>query len=136
MTKQVGKLAEEGKARHPSRLRIPHTPPPLSARTDLHSSRLTRASLALSSPYFPPQIALRNVRRDALKNVEKIEKDKVLSEDDATKLKDKIQKLTDGCGGGQWRCGREVVWRRDACVVDFPLLTALPDRRWPWLAGS
>ena len=54
LTKQVGKLTEEGK------------------------------------------VALRNVRRDALKALEKLEKDKAISEDQLTAAKDAVQKLTDG----------------------------------------
>jgi ribosome recycling factor len=46
------------------------------------------------------KVALRNVRRDALKALEKLEKDKALSEDQLTAAKDAIQKLTDGCGSG------------------------------------
>ena len=41
------------------------------------------------------KIALRNVRRDALKDLEKLEKDKALSEDSVTARKEAIQKLTD-----------------------------------------
>lgn len=54
MTKQVGKLAEEGK------------------------------------------IAVRNVRRDALKQFEKMQKDGALSEDQLEAYKASVQKLTDG----------------------------------------
>ena len=53
MTKQVGKLAEEGK------------------------------------------VALRNVRRDALKALEKLEKDKLLSEDQLEAAKEAMQKAID-----------------------------------------
>ena len=55
LTKQVGKLTEEGK------------------------------------------IALRNVRRDALKALEQLQKDKAISEDQLTSAKDAVQKLTDKC---------------------------------------
>ena len=41
------------------------------------------------------KIALRNVRRDALKELEKLEKDKTLSEDSLEARKEAIQKLTD-----------------------------------------
>lgn len=41
------------------------------------------------------KVALRNVRRDALKELEKLEKDKALSEDALTARKDAVQKLTD-----------------------------------------
>lgn len=53
LTKQVGKLTEEGK------------------------------------------VALRNVRRDALKALEKLEKDKLLSEDQLTAAKESLQKKID-----------------------------------------
>lgn len=33
--------------------------------------------------------------------MEKLEKDKTISEDECTKLKDKVQKLTDGCARTQ-----------------------------------
>lgn len=41
------------------------------------------------------QVALRNVRRDAVKNIDKIKKDSLISEDEAKSLSDDIQKLTD-----------------------------------------
>jgi ribosome recycling factor len=41
------------------------------------------------------KVALRNVRRDALEEVKKAEKDKRTSEDEAKKTQDKVQKLTD-----------------------------------------
>ena len=41
------------------------------------------------------KIALRNVRRDALKDLEKLGKDKVLSEDALAAAKEAMQKLTD-----------------------------------------
>ena len=41
------------------------------------------------------KVALRNVRRDALKELEKLEKDKALSEDALKAHQDAIQKLTD-----------------------------------------
>jgi ribosome recycling factor len=41
------------------------------------------------------KIALRNVRRDALKELEKLEKDKALSEDALEARKEAVQKLTD-----------------------------------------
>jgi ribosome recycling factor len=43
------------------------------------------------------KVALRNVRRDALKALDKLEKDKALSEDQLTAAKDAMQKVTDGC---------------------------------------
>jgi ribosome recycling factor len=42
------------------------------------------------------KVAVRNVRRAGLEALKKAEKDKVLSEDDARGLSEKIQKLTDG----------------------------------------
>ena len=41
------------------------------------------------------KVALRNVRRDALKELEKLEKDKALSEDALEARKQAMQKLTD-----------------------------------------
>jgi ribosome recycling factor len=49
------------------------------------------------------KIALRNVRRDALKALEKLEKDKALSEDQLTAAKDAMQKVTDGCARARGR---------------------------------
>lgn len=40
------------------------------------------------------RVSIRNVRRDANKHVDTSEKDKILTEDDATSVKDKIQELT------------------------------------------
>lgn len=42
------------------------------------------------------KIAVRNIRRDSNEELKKLEKDKHLSEDDAKKSHDEIQKLTDG----------------------------------------
>jgi ribosome recycling factor len=41
------------------------------------------------------KIAIRNERRDANEKIKKLEKDKALSEDDAKRATDDIQKLTD-----------------------------------------
>lgn len=41
------------------------------------------------------RVAIRNLRRDANDSIKKIEKDKVISEDEAKKAQDHIQKLTD-----------------------------------------
>lgn len=41
------------------------------------------------------RVAIRNARRDANKQIDKEQKDSVLTEDEATKGKDEIQKLTD-----------------------------------------
>ena len=41
------------------------------------------------------KVALRNVRRDALKELEKLEKEKALSEDALKARQDSVQKLTD-----------------------------------------
>lgn len=41
------------------------------------------------------KVAIRNVRRDAIKQAEKLEKDKVLGEDLAKDLQAAIQELTD-----------------------------------------
>ena len=40
------------------------------------------------------KVAIRNVRRDGNKTADQAEKDKELSEDDATSVKDEIQELT------------------------------------------
>lgn len=40
------------------------------------------------------RVAIRNIRRDANKNADKSEKDKILSEDDRDKVKEEIQELT------------------------------------------
>lgn len=41
------------------------------------------------------KVAIRNVRRDAMKSIEKLEKDGVIGEDGRKDLEDAIQKLTD-----------------------------------------
>jgi ribosome recycling factor len=41
------------------------------------------------------KIAIRNVRRDAIADIKKLEKDKKLSEDDSVYWQDEVQKLTD-----------------------------------------
>ena len=40
------------------------------------------------------RVSIRNIRRDANKNAEKSEKDKILSEDDCKRVKDQVQELT------------------------------------------
>ncbi|MBI4665643.1 MAG: ribosome recycling factor [Nitrospinae bacterium] len=41
------------------------------------------------------KIALRNIRRDGVEKIKKLEKDKAVSEDDARKATDKVQKIID-----------------------------------------
>lgn len=41
------------------------------------------------------KVAIRNVRRDGLEELRKLEKDKQISQDDNTRAQDKLQKLTD-----------------------------------------
>lgn len=41
------------------------------------------------------RIAVRNLRRDANDMIKKLEKDKVVSEDEAKKAQDEMQKMTD-----------------------------------------
>lgn len=41
------------------------------------------------------KVAIRNVRRDAMKSIEKLEKDSVISKDERSSLENSIQKLTD-----------------------------------------
>ncbi len=66
------------------------------------------------------KVALRNARRDALKALEKLEKDKALSEDELTAAKDAMQKLTDGCGGARVRRaeGARLALRAAGCAAD------------------
>ena len=40
------------------------------------------------------KVSMRNIRRDSNKNAEKLEKDKVISEDEGKQLKDEIQEMT------------------------------------------
>jgi ribosome recycling factor len=42
------------------------------------------------------RVALRNVRRDAVEDLKKLEKDKSISEDDLKRGQERLQKLTDG----------------------------------------
>ena len=41
------------------------------------------------------RVAVRNIRRDALKDIGDLQKDKLISEDEQFKAKDDLQKLTD-----------------------------------------
>jgi ribosome recycling factor len=41
------------------------------------------------------KVAIRNIRRDAITEVKKLEKDKKLSEDDSAYWQEEVQKLTD-----------------------------------------
>jgi ribosome recycling factor len=41
------------------------------------------------------RVAIRNLRRDALKDLQEFEKEKMISEDDFFRGKDEVQKLTD-----------------------------------------
>lgn len=42
------------------------------------------------------KVSVRNVRKDANDGIKKLEKDKAISEDEAKKAYDEVQKLTDG----------------------------------------
>ncbi len=42
------------------------------------------------------RVAIRNIRRDGMDAIKKLEKDKVISEDDAKRQSDDVQKATDG----------------------------------------
>ncbi|KAG6571467.1 Ribosome-recycling factor, chloroplastic, partial [Cucurbita argyrosperma subsp. sororia] len=55
-------------------------PPPLSA-----------SSYASLSPFFQSEVAMRNIRRDALKAYEKLEKEKELWEDNVRDLSSDVQ---------------------------------------------
>lgn len=70
-------------------IRIPV--PPLSEET---RKKLAHRIKELSEE---TKVAIRNVRRDANKHIDKTEKDSVISEDDADTAKKQIQKLTDKC---------------------------------------
>lgn len=43
------------------------------------------------------KVSARNARRDAIKELEKLQKDKVLTEDDLKKMKDEVQNSVKGC---------------------------------------
>jgi ribosome recycling factor len=53
------------------------------------------------------KIAVRNVRRDALEELRKLEKDKQVSRDDSTRATDRLQKLTDRFIGEVSRVGAD-----------------------------
>lgn len=42
------------------------------------------------------RVAVRNIRRDGMDSIKKLEKDKALSEDDAKRQSEEVQKVTDG----------------------------------------
>jgi ribosome recycling factor len=66
--------------------------PPLS------TERRARLAGQLKKMAEEARVAIRNIRRDANKDADKEEKEGVLTEDDARKCKEEIQKLTDEWG--------------------------------------
>jgi ribosome recycling factor len=53
------------------------------------------------------KIALRNVRRDSLEDLKKLEKDKEISQDEHKRASDQLQKLTDGFIASMDQAGKE-----------------------------
>ena len=52
------------------------------------------------------KIALRNLRRDAIEDLKKLEKNKEISQDELKRALDQLQKLTDSCTAGTEQVGR------------------------------
>ncbi len=65
---------------------------PLPALTEENRQNLTKVARAEAEN---GRVAIRNIRRDALGHVKDLEKDHDISEDDAHKAAERIQKLTD-----------------------------------------
>jgi ribosome recycling factor len=62
---------------------------------ELNEERRKEITKVASKYTEQARIAVRNVRRDAIDHIKKLEKDHKISEDDAKRLADDIQKLTD-----------------------------------------
>ncbi|KPK82784.1 MAG: ribosome recycling factor [Phycisphaerae bacterium SM23_33] len=63
----------------------------------LSVERRTRLAAQLKKMAEEARVTIRNIRRDANKDVDKEEKEGALTEDDARKCKEEIQSLTDAC---------------------------------------
>jgi ribosome recycling factor len=62
---------------------------------DLTQERRTELTKLASKYAEAGRVAVRNVRRDGMETIKKMEKDKKISEDDMARLEKEIQKLTD-----------------------------------------
>ncbi len=65
---------------------------PLPAITEERRKELTKVA---SKAAEDSKIAIRNIRRDGMDQIKKAEKDKAVSEDEAKRQSDQVQKLTD-----------------------------------------
>lgn len=61
----------------------------------LNQERRTELAKAIHKKAEDARVAVRNLRRDANDSIKKMEKDKTISEDEAKKAQDDMQKLTD-----------------------------------------
>lgn len=64
--------------------------PPLSQERRVELTRMVAKRVE------DDKVAIRNIRREALDHIKKLEKDKELSQDDSRRAQDSLQKLTDG----------------------------------------
>lgn len=62
---------------------------------DLTEERRTELSKVAGKYAESARVSIRNVRRDAMDNLKKMEKDGDISEDDLKRMSDEVQKLTD-----------------------------------------
>lgn len=65
---------------------------PIPAMTEERRKEMTKVSAKYAEA---SRVAVRNIRRDGMENVKKMEKDKAISEDDRERLEKDIQKATD-----------------------------------------
>jgi ribosome recycling factor len=62
---------------------------------DLNQERRTELTKIAGKYAEAARVSVRNIRRDAMDGVKKMEKDKQASQDDAKRMSDEIQKMTD-----------------------------------------
>jgi ribosome recycling factor len=75
--------------------------PPLSQERRLDLTKMVHKRVE------EDKVAIRNLRRDALEQIKKLEKDKELSQDESKRAQDQLQKVTDAFTGKAEKLGKD-----------------------------
>jgi ribosome recycling factor len=75
--------------------------PPLSQERRLDLTKMVHKRVE------EDKVAIRNLRRDALEQIKKLEKDKELSQDESKRAQDQLQKVTDAYTGKAEKLGKD-----------------------------
>jgi ribosome recycling factor len=75
--------------------------PPLSQERRLDLTKMVHKRVE------DDKVAIRNLRRDALEQIKKLEKDKELSQDESKRAQDQLQKVTDSYTGKAEKLGKD-----------------------------